>query len=139
MKEQLVITESGAWDFDIAESGAWDFDLTEQVCDETGPIVTSAEVGLQTANVLDIYFDEAIYIENEPELTDFTFDFSGGEVTAESIIFDQGGINTHVVLTLSRAIEYGETGEVTYSGTAIKDVWGNSAAGFTQTITNNVT
>jgi hypothetical protein len=111
---------------------------TKIMYDFKAPVVTSAEVGLQTANVLDIYFDEAISIETEPELTDFDFDFSGGAVTAESIIFNQGGINTHVVLTLSRAITAGETGTVSYTGTALKGTDGLSVNPFTQSVINNV-
>lgn len=120
----------------ITESGAWKFVLTEQESDTTGPVPDVIEVGTYGNNVISGTFDETIDDGSVPEPEDFTLTFSGGAV---SVSVAQITAGPYLILTLSRVITVGETGSLVYSGTAIKDTWGNSAAGFTETITNNVT
>lgn len=103
--------------------------------------VVSAEVGLQAGNIVDIYFNEGLDGGYEPNTTDFTFNFSGGAVTATSpFVFDQGGIDKHILIVLSRGISAGETGTVTYvrGTTSLTGKSGLYVMNFTQTITNNV-
>jgi hypothetical protein len=107
----------------------------------TPPVYVSSEVGTGATNELRIEFDINIDAFSVPLVSEFSFAFSGGAVTAISVTIPSDyGVNKTVDIILSRSIAEGETGTVTYSGTSIRSEADEEgiAEGFTETVINNI-
>ena len=100
------------------------------------PVFVSAEVGNVGADKIYITFDGDLRTTSVPDVTDFALSFSGGAVTVTTVeVF-----TTHVLLTLSRDITYGETGTITYTigSTPLKGLNNNNISEFTDVVINNI-
>jgi len=113
---------------------------TKITYDFKAPIVSSVVVGggTLTDNELRIYFDEAINLLSPPIEEDFSVSFSGGDTIVASLMVYEDNGDYFVNIYLDRAIETGETGSVTYIGTALEDILGNKVLPFTKSIKNNI-
>lgn len=107
----------------------------DALLDNLGPAVVSAEVGLIDDHTIDLLMDEnpAAIV---PDIADFVPLFSGGDVSISDVTID----GLHIYLSLSRSIEYGETGTIAYipGDNKLQDAEGNPTSAFNKEVTNNV-
>lgn len=103
--------------------------------DETAPTVSSATINT-AGTTITFAFSEAVVATIS---TGFALTMSGGAVTAT---YSSGSGSSSLVYTLSRTVQYGETGTHAYTqpGNGIEDTSGNDLATYSgATVTNNST
>lgn len=121
----------GAWDDASWASGAWE----EPAVDETAPTFVSAIISGSGSSIA-ISFDEAVTFGAGGN-TGFAVTLSGGAAT---LTYVSGDGSDTLVYSLSRAIQYDETGTIVYTQptNGVEDAAGNDLATFTaQAIVNN--
>jgi hypothetical protein len=122
-----TIVYSGTTIKDSANNNAAGFSTTVTRAaggDTTAPTLSSSSINAAGTSVV-LTFSEALLATSTPT----SFNFSGATVSTAVVS------GSTVTLTLGTAIATGTSATITYSGTTIKDVAGNNAAGFSTTVT----
>jgi len=120
---------------DAAIKGILTAGILGGAADETAPTVSSATINT-AGTAITFAFSESVVATIS---TGFALTMSGGAVTAT---YSSGTGSSSLVYTLSRTVQYGETGTHAYTqpGNGIEDTSGNDLATYSgATVTNNST